>query len=168
MSVRAKMQELGFSAADVDTEINRQRAYTMDGEPLILREFREANAEDPECAGWLEQIEALRPGESLLLGGGAGEEVVIACVRPWSMDDEPSPTLTAGDIPSLANLNELRNAMLRHDPSVLDQHGQWRTDLPTFGGPDVLDTTAIWSWDSENVLRGTCADDLRIEPREEE
>lgn len=39
------------------------------------------------------------------------------------------------------------------------------TSLPTFGGTEPRDTVGVWSWDADNLLVGTCASDLRIEPR---
>ncbi len=62
-------------------------------------------------------------------------------------------------------LNELFEAMQANDPSVLDKHGQWSTDLPTFGGPTPTDTHEIWSWDVSYVIVGTCNDDLSLVKR---
>lgn len=39
------------------------------------------------------------------------------------------------------------------------------TSLPTFGGEEPADTFCVWSWDAENLLVGTCADDFRIVAR---
>lgn len=41
------------------------------------------------------------------------------------------------------------------------------TDLPTFGGPEPLSTSCVWSWDAGRVLVGTCCADMRIRAREE-
>lgn len=67
----------------------------------------------------------------------------------------------------MKNLSELYQLMKNDDPRVLDQHGQWRTDLPTFGGAEPESTFAVWSWDKNNVIYGTCNDDLQIISREE-
>lgn len=40
-------------------------------------------------------------------------------------------------------------------------------DLPTFGGPDIIDTDYIWSWDETRVLAGLCVNDLEIRGRED-
>lgn len=63
------------------------------------------------------------------------------------------------------NLSDLRDAMIEHDPQVLDQHEQWSSSLPTFGGEEPDDTAQVWSWDEDSLLVGTCADDLDIIPR---
>ena len=62
-------------------------------------------------------------------------------------------------------LDELLALMLENDPSVLDVHGDWRSDLPTFGGEPPADTAGIWSWDASRIIIGECADDLVIEAR---
>jgi hypothetical protein len=43
------------------------------------------------------------------------------------------------------------------------RHGEpdW-TSLPTFGGEMPENTAEIWSWDADELLVGTCVDDLRI------
>lgn len=64
-------------------------------------------------------------------------------------------------------LDELFELMKMNHPSVLDLHGQWRTDLPAFGGPEPRDTTAIWSWDTDRIIVGSCTDDLTLEARAE-
>ncbi len=70
----------------------------------------------------------------------------------------------------LKNLDELFAAMLRHDPSTGDQPELewtgWSTSLPTFGG-DPFDEVGVWSWDTDRVICGSCADDLAIIPRDE-
>ncbi len=40
------------------------------------------------------------------------------------------------------------------------------TSLPTFGGEEPDDTSGVWSWDETRVITGTCADDLKIAPRD--
>lgn len=62
---------------------------------------------------------------------------------------------------SLEVLKILRAAMRTNDETVCDEHGQWRTDLPTFGG----EAPRVWSYDKHWMLIGTCADDLMIVQR---
>lgn len=66
------------------------------------------------------------------------------------------------------NLESLRDAMIICDEEVVDRHGQWRTDLPVFGGAAPANTEGVWSWDRHRLLVGTCAQDLEIIPRPEE
>lgn len=61
----------------------------------------------------------------------------------------------------IKNLDELFKAMLNNDPRILDQHGQWRSDLPTFGSNDFHAPLA-WSWDDKRVIMGSSRDDLQI------
>ena len=63
---------------------------------------------------------------------------------------------------TLETLETLRDAMQARDPRTLDPHGDWRTDLPTFGGMCPEDTRGVWSWDEDRRLVGTCAADLEI------
>jgi len=66
----------------------------------------------------------------------------------------------------MQNLEELRDAMVRSDPSVLDLYGQWRSDLPTFGGPPPEGSgIEVWSWDDNRLLVGVAGYDLEIVPR---
>ncbi len=37
--------------------------------------------------------------------------------------------------------------------------------LPTFGGDAPADLNEVWSWDENNLLAGSCIDDLEIVPR---
>ena len=64
-------------------------------------------------------------------------------------------------------LDELFALMTADDSSVLDKHGQWRGDLPTFGGDEPNDTSEIWSWDNTRLIVGTCNNDLEIINRNE-
>lgn len=48
----------------------------------------------------------------------------------------------------------------RHETNRAEQIDM--TDLPTFGGPTPEFTTAIWSWDNEQLLIGAGVDDLEI------
>ena len=46
-------------------------------------------------------------------------------------------------------------------------HGIDIVDLPTFGGPDIVDTPGIWSWDETHQLVGEGPfRDWQIEPRD--
>lgn len=70
-----------------------------------------------------------------------------------------------------SSLDELFEAMRdkshSHHVETLDQHGQWRNDLPTFGWRWPVDENlGVWSWDAKRLIVGTCADDLQIIPRE--
>lgn len=63
------------------------------------------------------------------------------------------------------NLDELFDAMCdenhpRHT-NTLNQHGQWSSILPTFGGEPAHDIS-VWSWDETRIIFGTCNDDLKI------
>ena len=61
-------------------------------------------------------------------------------------------------------LTQLFALMLEDHPSTLDGHGQWRDDLPVFGGAHAYGMN-VWSWDETHLLIGTCADDLEVVPR---
>ncbi len=69
----------------------------------------------------------------------------------------------AAEVPTL---DALADAMRANHPFTLDQHGQWRSDLPAYGGETPSDTQEVWSWDSDRLLVGTCADDLQIVGRD--
>lgn len=47
------------------------------------------------------------------------------------------------------------------------KHGEidW-TSLPTFGGPEPVDTQGVWSYDATRLLVGTCTADLEITNRQ--
>lgn len=62
------------------------------------------------------------------------------------------------------NLDALAAAMRSHAPWTLDEHGQWSSGLPTFGGEPVHEP-GVRSWDRDRLLYGTCAEDLAIVPR---
>jgi hypothetical protein len=64
-------------------------------------------------------------------------------------------------------LTDLLHDMLRMEPHTLDIHGQWRTDLPTFGGEEPEDTHDVWSWDETHLIVGTCVGDLWTVDRDE-
>lgn len=41
-------------------------------------------------------------------------------------------------------------------------------ELPKFGGDWPADTHAVWSWDEDRVMVGTCKDDMEILDRDDE
>ena len=69
------------------------------------------------------------------------------------------------DNPRNTSLNDLFYSMLENHPTVTDCHGQWRSDLPTFGGTTPDSTIGVWSWDADCLLIGTCAEDLETVAR---
>ncbi len=69
-------------------------------------------------------------------------------------------------IDGIDDLESLRAAMLVDAAGTCDHHGQWSSSLPTFGGAEPADTSAIWSWDITRLLVGTHANDLEIVSRE--
>jgi len=63
------------------------------------------------------------------------------------------------------NVNTLKNllwALKSDDDCALD----W-SSLPTFGGPDIEDTTGVWSWDADSVLLTDPSGQLAIWSRED-
>lgn len=63
---------------DAVDAIRQARAqFTFDGEPLDLREYIEANEEDPELANYVDAMAHLQPGASVVFGGGAGAAFTI-------------------------------------------------------------------------------------------
>ncbi len=60
------------------------------------------------------------------------------------------------------NLNELFDMMQNDDPSL----PSWDS-LPTFGGPEIDDTTGVWSWDETRKIVGTCSSDIEIVDRDD-
>lgn len=66
------------------------------------------------------------------------------------------------------SLESLKSAMVASDSNTSDQFGQFRTDLPNFGGSAPADTASVWSWDATRLLVGTCADDLNIVSRDDD
>jgi hypothetical protein len=71
-----------------------------------------------------------------------------------------------GEPAMFANLDQLYEGMINDDPNTHDRHGQWSSDLPTFGGEDAY-SQGVWSWDETRLIVGTCADDLEIVNRED-
>ena len=68
---------------------------------------------------------------------------------------------------NIKNLQELFELMVTNNSIVLDKKGNgWSSELPTFGGEGPGDTYGVWSWDEENLIVGTCADDLAIVKRD--
>lgn len=59
-------------------------------------------------------------------------------------------------------LDELYEMMKNDDPNL----PEWDS-LPTFGGPDIDNTTGIWSWDETRKIVGTCSDDIKIVDRDD-
>lgn len=66
---------------------------------------------------------------------------------------------------TMTTLRSLYDAMIARAPETVDRDGQWRDDLPTFGGDEPADTQEIWSWDATHLLVGACADELEIVSR---
>lgn len=67
----------------------------------------------------------------------------------------------------LSNLQELYEAMRCDDPRTCDSHGQWSSDLPTFGGMPPNNTLEVWSWDETHLIVGPCPTELQIVSRED-
>jgi hypothetical protein len=59
-------------------------------------------------------------------------------------------------------------SLLEELQSITDKYDNidW-SELPVFGGSEPSTTEEVWSWDEDNVLVGTCADDLEIISRRE-
>lgn len=68
---------------------------------------------------------------------------------------------------TFTTLDELYQAMLDSDPATLDQHGQFSSSLPLFGGEELADTGCVWSWDETRLIVGTCRANLQIVNRED-
>ncbi len=64
--------------------------WSLDGEPVTIDELKTAN---PEGVGvsW-ETIEAMKPGEKMLLGGGAWATFELECLGP-EPTEPPDPAL---------------------------------------------------------------------------
>jgi hypothetical protein len=69
----------------------------------------------------------------------------------------------------ITNLNELFEFLKN-----VNEHKHWNyaenidySDLPTFGGIEPRDTTAIWSWDENNLIIGECKNYLELIDRVE-
>ena len=67
--------------------------------------------------------------------------------------------ISLSDIPSLKHLHRL---MKERHPATLDAEGEWRSDLPTFGGSKPEVSEKVWSWDEEHFIKGTGPDDLEL------
>lgn len=61
------------------------------------------------------------------------------------------------------DLKKLFELMSKNDPTL----PRWDS-LPTFGGIEPVDTEGVWSWDSENMIVGTCSGDIQLSKRYEE
>lgn len=100
-------------------------------------------------------IQDMENGESLKVRASQ----IMSLLSCLSQEIEPINPMA-----DILTLEDLREAMLLEEDSVMEC-GKWRSDLPTFGGEAPSDTRGIWSWDAQNLLIGTCAEDLRIVPR---
>lgn len=81
------------------------------------------------------------------------------------MDSRHPPFSTA------TSLGDLLNMLLSCDTT--DDSGpcarcdrEW-TRLPVFGGEEPGDTSGVWSWDADDLLVGSCRDELEIISRQE-
>ena len=66
-------------------------------------------------------------------------------------------------IESAATLADLLDAL--RETRDLDGEDRDEIDwsmLPTFGGEEPDSTRGVWSWDTESLIVGTCADDIKI------
>ena len=89
-------------------------------------------------------------------------------VQPSNRRDTMTTTEARANIASAATLAALMQA-LRDTRSLTSEEQDeinW-TDLQTFGGDEPDSTLGVWSWDSNSLLVGTCADDLKIVSRAE-
>jgi hypothetical protein len=60
-------------------------------------------------------------------------------------------------------MNELQNLLnqMKADDEGL---GDW-SSLETFGGDEPALTSGVWSWDETHMIVGSCAEDVKIVPR---
>ena len=65
----------------------------------------------------------------------------------------------------MQNLKSLYDMMIANHRHTINRHGQWCTDLPTYGGDAPRDTLGVWSWDADYLLIGACATELEIVAR---
>lgn len=86
------------------------------------------------------------------------EDDLLDAVPDW--DNESNSLIPPKNIVALFLL------MKRENPWVYDEQGDWRTDLPTFGGKETH-AQLIWSWSDTQIIKGSCAEDLALIPREE-
>lgn len=77
-------------------------------------------------------------------------------------------TEARANIAAATSLNALMQALrdTRNLTSEEQDEINW-TDLQTFGGDEPDSTSGVWSWDADNLLVGTCSDDLEIVSRAE-
>ena len=66
---------------------------------------------------------------------------------------------------NIMNIQDLFMLMRDSDPSILDVHGQFRSDLPVFSDKEPGSTMGIWSYDDRYAIIGTCSEDIRLVPR---
>ena len=78
-------------------------------------------------------------------------------------------SMTTRELAEPTSLDDLLALMRDGADGVMDPRSptEWRTDLPTFGGEEIENTHAVWSWDAGRVLYGHSGDDLRIITRAE-
>jgi hypothetical protein len=83
--------------------------------------------------------------------------------------NQPTRPQEDEELAEIGCLASLAEAMASGDARVMCRWnpGQWSPDLPAFGGEEPKCKLGVWSWDEENILVGTCADDLAIVPRDE-
>lgn len=114
--------------------------------------------DDQDALRWYES--PYRDGDTEVSGSTLPEaiEAARAAWRGWQIVVRERP---------FSDLDSLYAAMLSADPRVCDWDGQWRQDLPTFGGglPDFM--LEVWSWDAERLIVGACANELRIVARDD-
>jgi hypothetical protein len=56
-----------------------ERAFTLDGEPVELEEFIDVNRESFDGKE-IAAIRTMKPGDSVMFGGGAWAEFLLECV----------------------------------------------------------------------------------------
>ena len=91
---------------------------------------------------------------------------------PALLDPSEEPTIMSkvtekrANLAAAPNLAALLVAMLATNDLTDEESDRidW-SDLPTFGGEEPSDTVGIWSWDPDNMIVGTCEDDIEIVSR---
>lgn len=81
---REACAQAGYGGIDREQPGHTCAAYTLDGEVVVLEEFIQVNTApgtDPLPREVVEEIRHLMPGDSLLLGGGAGETFTLKRTR---------------------------------------------------------------------------------------
>ena len=62
----------------------------------------------------------------------------------------------------IVSLKQLYKRMKERHPATLDGQGEWRSDLPAFGGTEPEVEGKVWSWDEEHYIKGTGPGDLEL------